>query len=135
MSVIARLYAQLYTLMIFFSFLWRVWLPSSSLKSGFSTFYIEEKFDTGDWKELCGATGRHRLANNREITRRFCLFSGISLTSRCKLASARWTSRNEIKSRCLCIELPFVFERASSNHFFSLQSLFQHEICASFFCT
>lgn len=53
----------------------------SSLKNGFPTFCTEEKFDAGDWKVLCGTTCRRRLANNREITRRFCLFSRVSVTS------------------------------------------------------
>lgn len=75
----ATLRTTLYIRDIFFVPLART-ASSSSLKSGFSTFCIEKKFDVGDWKELCGATGRHRLANNREITRRFCLFSGVSLS-------------------------------------------------------
>jgi len=77
----------------------------SSLKNGFPTFCTEEKFDAGDWKVLCGTTCRRRLANNREITRRFCLFSRVSVTSVharfCEVhVSIVW---DEIKRRCLYI--------------------------------
>lgn len=69
-----------YTRAIFSPFLWHT-ASSSSLKSGFPTFCTEEKFDAGDWKALCGMSCRHRLANNQEITRRFCLFSRVSLSN------------------------------------------------------
>lgn len=69
-----------YTRAIFSPFLWRA-ASSFSLKSGFPTFCTEEKFDAGDWKALCGTSCRRHLANNQEITRRFCLFSSLSLTS------------------------------------------------------
>lgn len=72
-----------YTRAIFSSFLWRA--PSSSSlrwKVAFRLFAPGEKFDPGDWKALCGATCRRCLANNPEVTRRFCLFSGVSVTSR-----------------------------------------------------
>jgi len=82
-----------YTRAIFSPFLWRA-ASFSLLKSGFPTFCTEEKFDAGDWKVLCGTTCRHRLANNREITRRFCLFSRVSVTSVhacfCEVACQRW---------------------------------------------
>lgn len=96
-----------YTRAIFSSFLWRA-APSSSLKSGFPTFCTEEKFDGGDWKALCGTTCRRCLANNREITRRFCLFSRVSVTS----VHARF-SRDACQHRARWNQTPLFMHRAS----------------------